>query len=370
MPRILAVGYRKTYLIELMAWAKPEFKRDKVNHAGELLISTSASNDEVDLALRIVNNWRAIHACPLQSIKMTLAGRAQKQDLYAIISQRTKRIPAIRLKLRENHAAGLEMKLSQMHDVGGCRAVLRTVLEVEKLAQDYEKAKIKNARRGGIFHRKYDYIQKPKSTGYRGIHLVYKYRTDSKTLEIYNDLKIEIQLRSKLQHAWATAVETIDFFTGQALKSNIGDVEWKRFFALVSNEFSRIEKRNGVPETPQNEVEAKQELKSYTSQIKILEGLRAATGNVAARIAGGLEAHFFLLQLDLSARTVRTTSFIKSQAGEAQEKYLEVEKANKDKPEMQTVLVSVDSIDALRKAYPSYYLDITEFVKVLNKILA
>ncbi len=353
-----------------MAWAKPEFGRDKVNRAGDVLISASVSNGEADAALKIVNNWRAIHACPLQTIKMTLAVRAQKQDLHAVVSQRTKRIPAIKLKLQENHAAGLEMKLSQMHDIGGCRAVLRTVLEVEKLAQDYEKARIKNARRGGIFHRKYDYIEKPKHTGYRGILLVYKYHTDSKTLAIYNDLKIEIQLRSKLQHAWATAVETVDFFTGQALKSNIGDVDWKRFFAIVSNEFSRIEKRNGVPETPQNEVQAKLELKSYSSQIKILEGLRAATENVTARIAGGLEAHFFLLQLDLTARTVRTTSFIKSQVEEAQEKYLEAEKANKDKPEMQTVLVSVDSIDALRKAYPSYYLDITEFVKVLNRILS
>jgi ppGpp synthetase/RelA/SpoT-type nucleotidyltranferase len=213
-----------------IAWAKPEFGRDKVNRAGEILTSSSVSNVEADAALKIVNNWRAIHACPLQTIKMTLAGRAQKQDLHAVISQRTKRIPAIRLKLRENHAAGLEMKLSQMQDIGGCRAVLRTVLEVEKLAQDYEKARIKNARRGGVFHRKYDYIEKPKPTGYRGIHLVYKYHTESKMLAIYNDLKIEIQLRSKLQHAWATAVETVDFFTGQALKSNIGDVDWKCFF--------------------------------------------------------------------------------------------------------------------------------------------
>jgi hypothetical protein len=38
--------------------------------------------------------------------------------------------------------------------------------------------------------------------------------------------------------------------------------------------------------------------------------------------------------------------------------------------EMQTVLVSVDSMEALRKAYPSYYLDASEFVKVLNKIIA
>jgi hypothetical protein len=47
---------------------------------------------------------------------MTLATRAQPHDLKSIISQRTKRIPAIKLKLRENHAAGLEMKLSQMQD--------------------------------------------------------------------------------------------------------------------------------------------------------------------------------------------------------------------------------------------------------------
>ena len=126
-----------------MAWTKPEFGRDKVNRAGEILISSSVSDDELDSTLKIINNWRAIHACPLQTIKMTLAGRAQKQDLNAVISQRTKRIPAIRLKLRENHATGLKMKLSQMHDIGGCRAVLRTVSEVEKLAQDYEKAKIK-----------------------------------------------------------------------------------------------------------------------------------------------------------------------------------------------------------------------------------
>lgn len=36
---------------------------------------------------------------------------------------------------------------------------------------------------------------------------------------------------------------------------------------------------------------------------------------------------------------------------------------------MQTVLVSVDSIKSLRKAYPSYYLDIGEFLKRLNQII-
>jgi len=219
------------------------------------------------------------------------------------------------------------------------------------------------------FHRKYDYIQIPKDTGYRSVHLVYKYRSSSRALQIYDDLKVEIQLRSKLQHYWATAVETVDFFTGQALKSNIGQLSWKRFFVLVANEFARLEKFPLVPGAPINESESKAELKSFFNQIKLLEGFQAAAKIVTTGGTAIKEGYFFLLQLDLNSRNIRVTSFIKDQIAEAQKTYLEVEAANKDNPQMQTVLVSVDSIAALPKAYPSYYLDISEFVTVLKKII-
>ena len=54
-----------------------------------------------------------------------------------------------------------------------------------------------------------DYVRKPKTSGYRGIHLVYRYHNDRKT--IYNGLQIEPQLRTRRQHAWATAVDTRAF---------------------------------------------------------------------------------------------------------------------------------------------------------------
>jgi hypothetical protein len=198
---------------------------------------------------------------------------------------------------------------------------------------------------------------------------VYKYFSPSAKLNIYNDLKIEIQIRSKLQHAWATAVEAVDFFTDQALKSNIGQVSWKRFFALASNEFARIEKRPLVPGTPADANESKAELKSYTGQITLLEGLKTATRIVTAGGVEKKEGHFFLLELNLQAKTIRTTVFQKNQYAEAQQKNLEVEKANKDNPQMQSVLVSVDSMISLPKAYPSYYLDISEFARVLNTVI-
>lgn len=358
-----------------MAWTTPAHSREEINRAGEFLIARPPRPWSLEYgrkrgrAIEVVNNWRAVHACPLQTIKMALAGRAQKVELISIVSQRTKRIPAIILKLRKNHEEGKGMKLSQMHDIGGCRAILGKVSQVEELVRIYERATSKNPTRGGIFHRKYDYIKEPKPTGYRGIHLVYKYHSDSKKLKIYNDLKIEIQIRSKLQHYWATAVETVDFFTGQALKSNIGELSWKRFFILVSNEFARLEKQPLVPGAPIDENESKLELKSFSKQISALEGFQTAT-NIVTKVGsspGGDQ--LFLLQLNLDDKTIGVIGYSRDKSLEALEAYTQAEETNKDNPSMQTVLVSVDSLSALKKAYPSFYLDISEFVKVLNKIL-
>ena len=55
-----------------------------------------------------------------------------------------------------------------------------------------------------------DYVENPKDSGYRSIHYVYKY---SSKADKYNGLKIELQIRTKLQHNWATAVETAGAMT-------------------------------------------------------------------------------------------------------------------------------------------------------------
>lgn len=346
-----------------MAWTKPEYAHHQVDSAGDVL---SAPLEEVDIvkynaALDVINNWRSSHSCPLQSTKMTLLVRAKKIDKQSLIAQRIKRIRAIAVKLRRNP----NMKLSKMHDIGGCRAVMRSVGQAEELVAYYEKATAKNKFRGGEFVKKYDYIGSPKADGYRGLHLVYKYRSESEALKMFNGLRIEIQIRSKLQHAWATAVETVDAFTGQALKSNFGEESWKRFFALVSSAFARIEKRPVVEGTPADPVEQNRQLKLHGEQITLLEGLRTATEQIEKE-----SGYFFLLELNARERTIRTARFQQDHLAEAQDKYLEVEKANKDKPEVQTVLVSVDSVEHLRKAYPNYFLDISEFVSVLKRILA
>lgn len=50
-----------------------------------------------------------------------------------------------------------------------------------------------------------------------------------------------MQIRSKIQHSWATAVEVVGAFTKQALKASAGDPRWLDFFKYTSVEFSKLE---------------------------------------------------------------------------------------------------------------------------------
>lgn len=217
-----------------MAWVVPLYDREQVNIAGRTRINDTASADAKESALGIVNNWRSAHSFPLNCFQVTLRDRAHSINPGALIAQRLKRLVAIEAKLRRFSA----MKLSQMQDIGGCRAILTNVGQVERLANLYRRRSRQDARRaeeraarrtpngntraGHQLVHEDDYIATPKGDGYRGIHLIYRYHTGTKAYRAFNDLKVEIQLRSRLQHAWATAVETVDVFTGQALKSDQG----------------------------------------------------------------------------------------------------------------------------------------------------
>ena len=46
-------------------------------------------------------------------------------------------------------------------------------------------------------------------------------------------MSVELQLRTILQHHWATAVKSVDMFYGESLKTGGGEQEWKDFFLAV-----------------------------------------------------------------------------------------------------------------------------------------
>ena len=94
-----------------------------------------------------------------------------------------------------------------------------------------------------------NYIENPKNDGYRSYHIIFSY-CGKGSAEIYNGRRIEIQIRSRLQHSWATAVKSIGLFLGEDLKGHHGNADWLRLFYLMSGEFALAESCNEPPDIP------------------------------------------------------------------------------------------------------------------------
>lgn len=349
-----------------MAWTVPEHSRNRVNAAGATLIDQSASLEERERARQVVNNWRAAHSFPLNTLQVNLRRYVSDYGDEALVAQRLKRLSSIEEKLRRFD----RMRLSRMQDIGGCRAVLPSVADVRDVVSTFEKSRARHE-----LLRRSDYLAEPRESGYRGVHLIYAYRSGSEQNAVYGGMQVEIQLRSRLQHAWATAVETVGIFSGEALKSSEGNKRWLDFFALMGTEIAFTEELPPVPGTPADRgvlrrklrlaaelLDAIAKLRTYGAMLRVLEG----------DVRNGKAAYFHIqleLQGDDRAR-VRWNEYAESEREVAIRAYEEVESANRHFPGAETVLVRVSSVEALRRAYPNYFADTRVFVAELEKAIA
>ena len=117
------------------------------------------------------------------------------------------------------------MQASKMSDIGGIRIIFNDIKKVSQLQEKLKKWKIKNKL---VSER--NYLENPKPSGYRSIHFIYSYQNKKKN---YQGFKVELQIRSAIQHAWATAVEIVGTFYQQNLKASDGDQDWLDFFYSV-----------------------------------------------------------------------------------------------------------------------------------------
>lgn len=339
-----------------MAWAVPLYSKSRINKAGDTLVQDEVPITELVQAIEVIDNWRSAHSFPLNTFQVTLRRKARAVDTGALVAQRLKRLSSIELKLRL-----LPGKLAQMQDIGGCRAVVRSVPKVYELVDSYANSGLKHELRDHD-----DYIAHPKASGYRGVHLIYRYFSDKQTT--YNGLQIEIQMRSQLQHAWATAVETVGTFLKQALKSNLGEGDWLRFFALMGTAIAIKERSPEVPDTPATRKELLPELRALASKLQVEQRLEAYGSALKTVESAPAQAQFYLLVLDPVAHKVDITGYRKDQLKKAQEDYLLTEqRAETQGFRSDAVLVSVDSLSALHRAYPNYFLDTRIFLEEVRR---
>lgn len=343
----------------------PEESKTQTNKAGHILVKDNPSHRELSWALNLANKWRACHAYPINTFNSTLRDKLRKGGFEdPIVAQRLKRMPTIIDKLKRYPA----MKLTTMQDIGGLRAVLKSVADVYRLANSYRN----NIRFTHELVEEYDYIKNPRSEdGYRSLHLIYKYKNNRNP--DYDGLRIELQIRTKLQHTWATAVETMGTFLGQALKSRQGDQEWLDFFAITSSAFAYKEKRPRVPRYEHLSREetflAVAEAEKNLDALERMSAFSLAVQQIMKKGGKGKGWFYHLIVLNSLKKTIQIKAYDRESFNQAMKDYSLIEAEAAKGQKIEPVLVSAGPIDELRKAYPNFFLDMGDFVNKVVQIV-
>lgn len=331
------------------------YTKADVDRAGDVLSGNTSQKMTRDMAIKVLENFRSIHIHPLNMFRMSLQRKSLSVSKDSLISQRLKRAPSIvnKLKIQKN------MSLSQMQDVGGLRVVMKDLKEVYKV-----RGLIRNSENQPAFkstlQRETDYIVQPKESGYRSIHLIYKY---NKNVDQDSQCKIEIQLRTKVQHAWATAVEIIGTYLRQPLKQSFGDQSLLNLFKEISKGFVLIENRES-----NKELFVKLDKQIEEVQLRdLLQGFSMATKITTDNIKRE-RGKYFLITLNFKSKTLHIDRFPESKLDNANSEYSNLEKKYLNDPSVEIVLVSVNDINNLSKLYPNYFLDTQDFIGYLDMI--
>lgn len=336
-------------------WEVPKYSKSEINKAGSIIADPSSSKEERDHALIILNNWRAAHAYPLHIICNNLRLR----NPNAIVVQRLKRLDSITGKIERYP----DMSLYRMQDLGGCRVIVDTIDQVYDAVSRYKNSRIRH-----IFKKENDYIQNPKDSGYRSYHMVYQFQSD-KTLTYNKNMLIEIQFRTKLQHIWATALETMSTYTKSQLKSSIGDKDILRFFVLISSLFAKMENMPICPNTINDQGCIINEIREIDNKLNLLSKLDALSVVINKYTDENLKHKgYYLLRLNYAEKVLNINRFSTNHIKAVTVAYGKLEELNN--PDIDVVLISATSFDSLKEAYPNYFTDISQFVDMMRKILS
>lgn len=165
-------------------------------HRGEV------DKDQFDAAVATIWAYRSGFSAPLAKVTSGLRGFMGTLDIDAEVSQRLKRLDTILDKLSREST----LSLDTMGDIGGCRVVLAndSIDELRRVQGWIEH------RWGDQIVRVRDYIEQPRQSGYRAVHITV----------VRDDHRIEIQLRTAKMHEWAQIMERASQLFGENFKQD------------------------------------------------------------------------------------------------------------------------------------------------------
>lgn len=191
------------------------FTKGQIDRLGNKIREESVQmTDETLLDLQ---KYRISHKEPLSHIFTILCILAKNIHHSSIATFRIKRFESIIGKLERY----TDMRFSRMWDIGGCRCILRNEVDLYKI-----KNSIENTNELEIL-KVNDYMKEPQESGYKSIHIYLKHSC--------SDTVIELQLRTLIDHDWATLVEITDLLFDTRLKEMGDNKELFQMHKLLSN---------------------------------------------------------------------------------------------------------------------------------------
>lgn len=331
------------------------YTRNQINKAGDNLIGQDPFKRQE--AAEIVSRWRETHLLALRELNDELTDLLSRYGIpFEFSSQRIKRMPSIIEKLKNNKEHG--MKLGGLQDIGGVRFVFPGMAELDSFNEILKDFKPRNFE----LKKNDNYIENPKESGYRSIHYVYKYKSENKD---YDGLQIELQIRTKIQHCWAMAVETASLISRTSLKAEIDDNSiWRDFFKLVSAIFAKNENKPIHPKFSEYTEEMYcNDYFRYTEEHKLLEQLKALRVTINFEKHRKIENGYCVLIIDFNKKIVHFQYYGTEEEMDASNIFTKLEQSIT--ADEAALMVSMEKIEEIRRAYPSYFLDTKAFLDAI-----
>lgn len=338
-----------------------EFSKKDVVRAGNALKGrldwNSDSEAEIRRVFSIANSWRASHAFPMHRMRAELHGRMSALKLKGLTAARLKQMPSIRSKLNR-----IDSNLRQLQDLGGCRAVVPGVDQARQLVTEIIE-KFPHALR-----RQDAYMDAPRDSGYRSHHIVFAFQPRDRSESGYDGRLIEMQIRSRLQHSWATAVEAVGLYRSENLKAGIGSCDWLRLFELMSLEFAASEGCAYALDGSNSRAKEIVDLNDRLSATQTLDALSHAVSDLD-RIEHDRhhKPRYCMITYDHRARQVSVRYLYSPAKLDSIMENGGDPSAEPDRYSM--VIVELDKIENLKEAYPNYFGDVQLFRSSLAEVV-
>jgi len=338
------------------------YSKTQIEKAGRA-IRHGCVEDERDEAILKIQNFRELHLYPLMLVKNHLAKATKRASKRGVVARRLKMLATIIDKLERPSLDGSSdnaIQVTRMQDIGGCRAIVPDLDSLTKLHAELEKSRSVHQ-----IIRTVEYL-KPKESGYSGIHLVYSCFVGSDEENEWKKTKIEVQLRTELQHAWATSLEIIDTLEGIKLKTSMeGYPEWRRLFRIAGLLVAHKEnccpiEENELPDLIEELVrlEAHLEVRKKLAHYSLAIRLTTDKKNLPRRIM--THQGMFLVKInrpekDEDGEFSISTNLVAYSPKDLKLALKDLAKCESDSKILISVLVAAGDVRTLKKAYPNYF---------------